>query len=172
MPATRPASRSRSWPLTTSWSRTATTVPSLPRNMADRSAWSSPNATHGRARSGSRGSNGSSETGSDSGSVTATTTPPIPGSKSATGRYTQDERGAFGTLRGGSLHQPFEPDLGNASGGMDTGTVDRPLVERDTPTDQFLKVETRGIEPIPAAERKGSARDVAWLWVAAFANFC
>src|SRR5256714_14580232 len=54
---------------------------------------------------------------------------------------------------------------------MDTGTVDRPLVERDTPTDQFLKVETRGIEPIPAAERKGSPRDVAWLWVAAFANF-
>jgi NCS1 family nucleobase:cation symporter-1 len=54
---------------------------------------------------------------------------------------------------------------------MDTGTVDRPVVERDAPADQFLKVETRGIEPIPAAERKGSPRDVAWLWVAAFANF-
>src|SRR5256886_5282779 len=49
--------------------------------------------------------------------------------------------------------------------------IDRPVVERDAPTDQFLKVETRGIEPIPAAERKGSPRDVAWLWVAAFANF-
>ncbi len=45
------------------------------------------------------------------------------------------------------------------------------MVERDAPTDQFLKVETRGIEPIPAAERKGSPREVAWLWVAAFANF-
>jgi NCS1 family nucleobase:cation symporter-1 len=49
--------------------------------------------------------------------------------------------------------------------------VDRPVVERDAPTDEFLKVETRGIEPIPAGERKGSPRDVAWLWVAAFANF-
>src|SRR5207253_1820248 len=39
------------------------------------------------------------------------------------------------------------------------------------PTDAFLKVETRGIEPIPTGERKGSSRDVAWLWVAAFANF-
>ena len=45
------------------------------------------------------------------------------------------------------------------------------MVERESPTDQFLKVETRGIEPIPASERKGSPRDVAWLWVAAFANF-
>lgn len=45
------------------------------------------------------------------------------------------------------------------------------MVEREAPTDQFLKVETRGIEPIPANERKGSPRDVAWLWVAAFANF-
>jgi NCS1 family nucleobase:cation symporter-1 len=45
------------------------------------------------------------------------------------------------------------------------------MVEREAPTDQFLKVETRGIEPIPASERKGSPRDVAWLWVAAFANF-
>ena len=50
-------------------------------------------------------------------------------------------------------------------------TVERPAVERHAPTDEFLKVETRGIEPIPAAERKGSPRDVAWLWVAAFANF-
>jgi nucleobase:cation symporter-1, NCS1 family len=50
-------------------------------------------------------------------------------------------------------------------------TVDRPVVQRDAPTDGFLHVETRGIEPIPASERKGSPRDVAWLWVAAFANF-
>src|SRR6202035_816180 len=45
------------------------------------------------------------------------------------------------------------------------------MVEREAPTDEFLKVETRGIEPIPESERKGSPRDVAWLWVAAFANF-
>jgi NCS1 family nucleobase:cation symporter-1 len=45
------------------------------------------------------------------------------------------------------------------------------MVEPEAPTDEFLKVETRGIEPIPASERKGSPRDVAWLWVAAFANF-
>jgi len=50
-------------------------------------------------------------------------------------------------------------------------TVDRQVVERNAPTDEFLKVETHGIEPIPSNERKGSPRDVAWLWVAAFANF-
>src|SRR5260370_4792952 len=61
------------------------------------------------------------------------------------------------------LHQPLEPDLGNASGGN--------MVEQEAPTDEFLRVETHGIEPIPVGERKGSPRDVAWLWVAAFANF-
>src|SRR5256714_916104 len=45
------------------------------------------------------------------------------------------------------------------------------MVEHAAPTDEFLKVETHGIEPIPTSERKGSPRDVAWLWVAAFANF-
>src|SRR5256714_6076283 len=45
------------------------------------------------------------------------------------------------------------------------------MVEHAAPTDEFLKVETHGIEPIPSSERKGSPRDVAWLWVAAFANF-
>jgi NCS1 family nucleobase:cation symporter-1 len=49
--------------------------------------------------------------------------------------------------------------------------VDRKVVELDAPTDAFLKVETHGIEPIPARERHGSPRDVAWVWVAAFANF-
>src|SRR6184192_315585 len=53
----------------------------------------------------------------------------------------------------------------------DMRTVDRQVVERNAPTDEFLKVETHGIEPIPSNERKGSPRDVAWLWVAAFANF-
>jgi nucleobase:cation symporter-1, NCS1 family len=37
--------------------------------------------------------------------------------------------------------------------------------------DAFLKVEVHGIETIPIAERKGAPRDVALLWVAAFANF-
>ncbi len=45
------------------------------------------------------------------------------------------------------------------------------MVEQEAPTDKFLRVETHGIEPIPVSERKGSPRDVAWLWVAAFANF-
>ena len=50
-------------------------------------------------------------------------------------------------------------------------TVEQQVVERQAPADDFFKVETHGIDPIPASERKGSARDVAWLWVAAFANF-
>jgi NCS1 family nucleobase:cation symporter-1 len=45
------------------------------------------------------------------------------------------------------------------------------MVEQEARTDEFFRVETHGIEPIPAGERKGSPRDVAWLWVAAFANF-
>ena len=45
------------------------------------------------------------------------------------------------------------------------------MVEHAAPTDEFLKVETHGIEPIASSERKGSPRDVAWLWIAAFANF-
>jgi NCS1 family nucleobase:cation symporter-1 len=48
-------------------------------------------------------------------------------------------------------------------------TVERPAVV--TPADDFLKVETHGIDPIPVDARKGTPRDVAWLWVAAFANF-
>jgi NCS1 family nucleobase:cation symporter-1 len=57
------------------------------------------------------------------------------------------------------------PAEGNVS------TIDRRVVEQEAPTNEFLKVETHGIEPIPASERKGTPRDVAWLWVAAFANF-
>ena len=49
-------------------------------------------------------------------------------------------------------------------------TVEQQVVERHA-ADDFLKVETHGIDPIPPTARKGSARDVAWLWVAAFANF-
>jgi NCS1 family nucleobase:cation symporter-1 len=50
-------------------------------------------------------------------------------------------------------------------------TVDQRVVEHEAPTNEFLKVETHGIERIPDSERKGAPRDVAWLWVAAFANF-
>src|SRR5947209_4840245 len=53
----------------------------------------------------------------------------------------------------------------------DVSTVERQVVERQRSADDFLKVETHGIDPIPPGQRKGSARDVAWLWVAAFANF-
>jgi len=42
-----------------------------------------------------------------------------------------------------------------------------PTVEADA----FLKIEAHGIEKIPAAERTGRPREVALLWVAAFANF-
>jgi nucleobase:cation symporter-1, NCS1 family len=49
--------------------------------------------------------------------------------------------------------------------------IDRSVVEPASATNEFLKVETHGIEPIPPQARKGSPRDVAWLWVAAFANF-
>ena len=50
-------------------------------------------------------------------------------------------------------------------------TIEQSVAERRAPTDEFLKVETHGIEPIPPSQRKGVPRDVAWLWVAAFANF-
>src|SRR5207302_8295151 len=53
----------------------------------------------------------------------------------------------------------------------DVSTVERQVVEGHAPVDDFLKVETHGIDPIPPSDRKGSPRDVAWLWVAAFANF-
>jgi NCS1 family nucleobase:cation symporter-1 len=38
-------------------------------------------------------------------------------------------------------------------------------------TDQFLKVEEHGIEPIPRAERHGSSRELAFLWAGAFVNY-
>jgi nucleobase:cation symporter-1, NCS1 family len=50
-------------------------------------------------------------------------------------------------------------------------TVEQQVVEPQAAADDFFKVETHGIDPIPSSERKGSPRDVAWLWVAAFANF-
>jgi NCS1 family nucleobase:cation symporter-1 len=38
-------------------------------------------------------------------------------------------------------------------------------------TDQFLKVEERGIEPIPRGERHGRSRELAFLWAGAFVNY-
>jgi NCS1 family nucleobase:cation symporter-1 len=37
--------------------------------------------------------------------------------------------------------------------------------------DQFLRVEEHGIEPIPASERHGRARELAFLWGGAFVNY-
>ena len=37
--------------------------------------------------------------------------------------------------------------------------------------DQFLKVETHGLEPIPASERHGRPRELAFLWAGAFVNY-
>ncbi|MEO6796564.1 MAG: cytosine permease [Candidatus Dormibacter sp.] len=48
--------------------------------------------------------------------------------------------------------------------------ADRPVVPT-VEADAFLKVEAHGIEEIPVAERTGRPREVALLWVAAFANF-
>jgi nucleobase:cation symporter-1, NCS1 family len=39
------------------------------------------------------------------------------------------------------------------------------------PTDQLFKVEEHGIEPIPAGERHGTARELAYLWAGAFVNY-
>ncbi len=38
-------------------------------------------------------------------------------------------------------------------------------------SDEFLKVERRGMEPIPDAERHGSPRELALLWTGAMANY-
>ena len=38
-------------------------------------------------------------------------------------------------------------------------------------SDSFGKVESRGIDSIPAAERHGVARDLAFLWAGAFVNY-
>ena len=49
--------------------------------------------------------------------------------------------------------------------------ADRPPQTLRGDGDAFFKVEAHGIESIPTSERKGAPRDVALLWVAAFANF-
>ena len=37
-------------------------------------------------------------------------------------------------------------------------------------SDEFLKVEQRGMEPIPDAERHGSPRELALVWTGAMAS--
>ncbi len=39
------------------------------------------------------------------------------------------------------------------------------------PADAFLKVERHGIDPIPAADRHGRPRELAFLWAGAFVNY-
>src|SRR5437588_7201102 len=38
-------------------------------------------------------------------------------------------------------------------------------------TDSFGQIERRGVEAIPAAERHGRPRDLAFLWAGAFINY-
>ena len=38
-------------------------------------------------------------------------------------------------------------------------------------SDQFLRVEEHGIEPIPIGERHGRARELGFLWAGAFVNY-
>ncbi|GCE23779.1 hypothetical protein [Dictyobacter kobayashii] len=37
--------------------------------------------------------------------------------------------------------------------------------------DEFLKVERRGMEPVPDAERHGSPRELALVWTGAMSNY-
>jgi NCS1 family nucleobase:cation symporter-1 len=40
-----------------------------------------------------------------------------------------------------------------------------------SPGDQFLRVEERGIEPVPEEERHGHVRELGFLWAGAFLNY-
>ena len=44
-------------------------------------------------------------------------------------------------------------------------------VAPDFDSDSFGKVESKGIEPIPATERHGAPRELAFLWAGAFVNY-
>jgi len=41
----------------------------------------------------------------------------------------------------------------------------------ESAADEFLKVEAAGIEPIPASQRHGRPRELAFLWAGAFVNY-
>src|SRR6202022_399650 len=45
------------------------------------------------------------------------------------------------------------------------------VVTAEVDSDAFGKVESNGIEPIPAAERHGRPRELAFLWAGAFVNY-
>jgi nucleobase:cation symporter-1, NCS1 family len=45
------------------------------------------------------------------------------------------------------------------------------VAARPVEVDAFGKVESHGIEPIPAAERHGAPRELAFLWAGAFVNY-
>src|SRR5436305_285366 len=45
------------------------------------------------------------------------------------------------------------------------------IAARQAEADAFGRVETHGIEAIPAAERHGRPRDLAFLWAGAFVNY-
>ena len=47
----------------------------------------------------------------------------------------------------------------------------RDVAVRAVDTDSFGKVESRGIDAIPAAERHGAPRELAFLWAGAFVNY-
>jgi NCS1 family nucleobase:cation symporter-1 len=49
-------------------------------------------------------------------------------------------------------------------------TAHSSAVEAPT-SDRFLRVEEHGIEPIPASERHGRSRELAFLWAGAFVNY-
>src|SRR5438105_15727124 len=44
-------------------------------------------------------------------------------------------------------------------------------IERPQAADEFLRVEARGIDTVPAAERHGRPRELAFLWAGAFVNY-
>jgi NCS1 family nucleobase:cation symporter-1 len=45
------------------------------------------------------------------------------------------------------------------------------IAARPVESDAFGKIESHGIDPIPAAERHGAPRELAFLWAGAFANY-
>src|SRR5438477_10729024 len=45
------------------------------------------------------------------------------------------------------------------------------IAARQAEADAFGRVETHGVEAIPAAERHGRPRDLAFLWAGAFVNY-
>src|ERR687886_680214 len=46
-----------------------------------------------------------------------------------------------------------------------------PGAQAGSSSDQFLKVEERGVEPVPESERHGRPRELAFIWAGAFLNY-